>query len=80
MDLLMKKCERILAKMAVDLHNGVIPIRPAHSNTSRSPYEDVCKYCDYKEVCLVDEDTPTLEIENLKHTESLARLGGEDDA
>ena len=80
MDLLMKKCERILAKMAVDLHNGVIPIRPAHSNTSQSPYENVCKYCDYKEVCLVDEDTPTLEIENLKHTESLARLGGEDDA
>lgn len=80
MDLLMKRCEKILAQMAVDLHNGIIPIMPAHSESSQSPYNDVCKYCDYKEVCLADEDTPVKNIENIKHSESLMMLGGEDNA
>ena len=76
----MKRCEKILAQMAVDLHNGIIPIMPAHSESSQSPYNDVCKYCDYKEVCLADEDTPVKNIENIKHSESLMMLGGEDNA
>lgn len=80
MDILMKRCEKILAEMAVNLHNGLIPIRPACSHSGQSPYSDVCKYCDYKEVCLVDEDTPRREIEKVDHSDSLAMLGGEDDA
>ena len=80
MDLLMKRCEKILAQMAVNLHNGIIPIMPAHSESTQSPYHDVCKYCDYKEVCLADEDTPIKNIENIKHSESLTMLGGEENA
>lgn len=80
MNLLMKRCEKILENMAVALHNGIIPIRPAHSESSQSPYHDVCKYCDYKDVCLVDEETPVRKIESIKHADSLAKLGGEKDA
>jgi ATP-dependent helicase/nuclease subunit B len=80
MDLLMKRCEKILAQMAVDLHNGIIHINPAHSESGQSPYNDVCKFCDYKEVCLADEDTPIRKIENIKHSDVLTKLGGECDA
>ena len=80
MGLLMKKCERVLSKMAVDLHNGIIPIKPVHSNAANSPYGDVCKYCDYRQVCLADEETEYKEIVNINHDESLAKLGGEEDA
>lgn len=80
MNLLMKRVERILADMAESLHRGVIRISPAAATGSGSPYKDVCKYCDYKEVCLADEDTPTREISSMKHEESLAELGGESDA
>ncbi len=80
MNLLMKRVERILANMAESLHRGDIRISPAVATGSGSPYKDVCKYCDYKEVCLADEDTPTREITSMKHEESLAELGGESDA
>lgn len=80
MGLLMKKCEEILAKMAVDLHKGLIPVRPAFSANSQSPYNDVCKYCGYKEVCLVNSDTPRNQIDNISHEESLAKLGGDENA
>lgn len=80
MGLLMKRVEKILADMAVNLHEGKIPVRPAVAQTTASPYHDVCKYCDYKDVCGFDEDTPTNDIEKLKHDESLRLLGGEDDA
>lgn len=80
MGLLMKRCEEILKSMAVNLHNGVIRVMPAHSSGNQSPYKDVCKYCDYKDVCLVDENTPRNEIIGLKHSESLQRLGGDENA
>ncbi len=80
MSLLMKRVEKILADMAVSLHEGKIPVRPAVAESTASPYHDVCMYCDYKEVCCADEDTPTNDIEKLKHTDSLNLLGGEDNA
>lgn len=80
MELLMKRCEKILEKMAVDLHNGVIHVMPAHAVNSQSPYNNVCKYCDYKDVCHVDENTPTREIASPNHFESLQKLGGDEDA
>ncbi len=80
MDLLMKRVEKILADMAVSLHEGKIPVRPAVAESSASPYRDVCMYCDYKEVCCADEDTPTNDIAKLKHGESLSLLGGEENA
>ena len=80
MELLMKRCEKILEKMAVDLHNGIIHVMPAHAANSQSPYNDVCKYCDYKDVCHVDENTPTREITNPNHSESLQKLGGDENA
>ena len=80
MGLLMKKCEKILVQMATDLHNGVIHVMPTHSAASKSPYSDVCKFCDYREVCHVDENTPTREIEKVEHAESLINLGGDGDA
>ena len=80
MELLMKRCEKILEKMAVDLHNGTIHVMPAHAANSQSPYNDVCKYCDYKDVCHVDENTPTREITSPNHSESLQKLGGDENA
>ena len=80
MDLLMKRVEKILADMAVNLHNGVINVMPARTESTSSPYRDVCQYCDYKDVCGVDDETPRREIEKLKHDDSLMKLGGEDDA
>ena len=80
MELLMKRCEKILEKMAVDLHNGIIHVMPAHAVNSQSPYNDVCKYCDYADVCHVDENTPTREIASPNHIESLQKLGGDEDA
>ena len=80
MELLMKRCEKILEKMAVDLHNGIIHVMPAHAANSQSPYNDVCKYCDYKDVCHVDENTPTREITSPNHSESLQKLGGDENA
>jgi ATP-dependent helicase/nuclease subunit B len=80
MGLLMKRVEKILADMAVSLHEGEIPVRPAVAQSTTSPYNDVCKYCDYKDVCCADEDTKTNEITKIKHDDSLRELGGEDDA
>ncbi|MBP3939163.1 MAG: PD-(D/E)XK nuclease family protein [Clostridia bacterium] len=80
MGLLMKKVEKILEDMALSLHNGEICVRPSYSKSTASPYNDVCQYCDYKEVCGLDDDTKKNEIDKLKHEESLAELGGEDDA
>lgn len=80
MGILLKRVEKILADMAVNLHNGKIPVRPAVAESTTSPYHDVCKYCDYKDVCGFDEDTPTNDIAKIKHDESLKLLGGEDDA
>ncbi len=80
MSLLMKRVEKILADMAVSLHEGEIPVRPAFAQLTTSPYHDVCKYCDYKDVCGFDEDTKKNEIAKVKHDESLRMLGGEDDA
>lgn len=80
MGLLMKRCEKILSEMAEKLHRGRIEICPAVAESSQSPYHEVCKYCDYKEVCLADEDTPTRQIENIKHDEGLSMLGGDDNA
>lgn len=80
MDLLMKRVEKILADMAVSLHEGVIKVNPAKGATTSSPYYDVCQYCDYKDVCGADEDTPRREVETKKHNEILVSLGGEDDA
>lgn len=80
MELLMKRVEKILADMAMSLHDGKIPVRPAVAEMTNSPYNDVCKYCDYKDVCGFDEDTPTNTIKKIKHDESLGMLGGEDDA
>lgn len=80
MGILMKRVEKILSDMAMNLHNGVIPVKPACAKSTGSNYSDVCKYCDYGDVCCKDEDTPKNEIDNLKHTDSLILLGGEDDA
>jgi len=80
MDLLMKRVEKILADMATSLHNGVICVKPAVAESTSSPYHDVCQYCGYKDVCGVDDETPTREIEKIKHEDSLIALGGEYDA
>lgn len=80
MALLMKKVEAILAEMAVDLHEGRIPIAPAKAESSQSPYNDVCKYCDYRDVCHVDEETPRRMINSIAHKDALTILGGEEDA
>ncbi len=80
MGLLMKRVEKILEDMAVSLHEGEIAVRPAFAQTTTSPYHDVCKYCDYKDVCGLDEDTKKKEIFKIKHDDSLRMLGGEDDA
>lgn len=80
MDLLMKRVEKVLAEMAVNLHEGKIPVNPAFAQSTTSPYHDVCKYCDYKDVCGLDEDTKTNDIMKIKHDESLRMLGGEDNA
>ena len=80
MDLLMKRVEKILSDMAMNLHNGVIKVNPAKAQSTTSPYNDVCRYCDYRDVCGVDDDTPRREIEKIKHEDSLEMLGGEDDA
>ena len=80
MDLLMKRVEKILADMAVSLHEGRIAVNPAKGATSSSNYYDVCKFCDYKDVCGVDEDTPRREITKSDHEKSRTELGGENDA
>ncbi|MBO5420641.1 MAG: PD-(D/E)XK nuclease family protein [Clostridia bacterium] len=80
MDLLLKRVEKILADMAVSLHEGEISVRPAYAQLTTSAYHDVCQYCDYKDVCGADEDTVKSEIGKIKHDESLRMLGGEDDA
>ncbi len=80
MELLMKRVEKILSEMALNLHEGRIPVRPAVAEATTSPYRDVCKYCDYKDVCGIDEDTSTNDICKIGHDESLKLLGGEDDA
>ncbi|MDD6276328.1 MAG: PD-(D/E)XK nuclease family protein [Clostridia bacterium] len=80
MGLLMKRVEKILSDMAMSLHDGKIPVMPAHSDKSVSAYKNVCEFCDYSDVCCSDEDTPVREIEYLSHKDSLNLLGGEEDA
>lgn len=82
MGLLMKRVEKILADMAMSLHEGKICVSPTVSRLTTSPYSKsyVCGYCDYKDVCCADEDIPVNEIENTKHSDSLLELGGEEDA
>ena len=80
MDILMKRIEKILGDMALKLHNGIIPVKPACAKSTSSAYHDVCEHCDYADVCGKDDDTPKIEIDNLKHSDSLNLLGGEDNA
>lgn len=82
MGLLMKRVEKILSDMAMSLHDGKICVRPTVSALTTSAYQKsyVCGYCDYKEVCCIDEDTPVNEMERKKHSDSLIELGGEEDA
>ena len=80
MELLMKRVEKILEKMAISLHEGKIQVMPAVAKSSTSAYNDVCKFCDYKDVCLADEDTPVRDIDSIAFKESVKELGGEDDA
>lgn len=79
MGLLMKRVEKILGDMAVSLHEGKINVYPARTEKG-GQYHDVCAYCDYKDVCGVDENTQRREILNMKHSDSLNELGGEDNA
>ncbi len=80
MGLLMKRVEKILADMATEIHNGVIHVNPARAEKTASAYHNVCEYCDYKDVCGVDEDTPRREIAKAKFEDSVNALGGEEDA
>ncbi len=80
MDLLMKRVEKILSEMAMNIHNGIIPVKPACAQSTSSAYHDVCAYCDYADVCAKDDDTPVNDIEKLTHKESVDLLGGEDNA
>lgn len=82
MGLLMKRVEKILSEMAVSLHEGRICVSPTVSDLSTSAYsqKSVCGYCDYKDVCGIEDDTPVNVMEKIKHTDSLVRLGGEDNA
>ena len=80
MGILMKRVEKILAQMAENLHDGKIPVMPAQAVKTSSPYADVCKYCDYHDVCCSDDETPHNVIESLKHEQSLEKLGGEENA
>jgi hypothetical protein len=82
MGLLMKRVEKILSDMAMSLHDGKICVKPTVSALTTSAYQQsyVCGYCDYKEVCCIDDDTPVNEMEKMKHSDSLVELGGEEDA
>lgn len=80
MDLLLKRVEKILSEMAVNLHNGIIPAMPAKSENTSGEYKDVCKNCDYRGVCRKDENTPVKQIFNLSHDDSIRALGGEENA
>ena len=82
MGLLMKRVEKILSDMAMSLHEGKICVSPTVSKLTTSAYQQdyVCGYCDYKEVCCIDDDTPVNEMEKTKHSDSLLALGGEEDA
>ena len=82
MGILLNRVEKILTDMAMSLHDGKICIKPSISELSTSSYGEsgVCGYCDFKDVCCADENTPINEIKNLKHSDSLLSLGGEEDA
>jgi ATP-dependent helicase/DNAse subunit B len=69
-----RKMDGIIKNMGDSLHEGRVDARPlmggGHTNT--------CKYCDYKEVCMLKKPTYRY-IEKLKHHECIQQLMKEEE-
>lgn len=67
-----QKVDEIIARMGNELHNGRI---------ENLPYDNACEYCDYKDVCMRDDDSIEREktsMNNDKIFEMLETAGEED--
>lgn len=68
-----KKIDSLIENMGINLHNGVINQNPVES----SKHSDICRYCDYKDVCVNRIEISKNEIEEFDNREVLEILKGE---
>ena len=67
------RIDSLLQKMAEELHLGAINACPV----SGTDYDKVCEYCDYGDICCIEEDDERNEIEKLRLKETLDIIDGE---
>lgn len=72
-DTIFDHIERLAANMGEELHKGNISVDPIESGN-----DSACKYCDYKTVCL-REDEECRRAEKYSNSEILERMRGGDD-
>ena len=66
----------MLKKAGEGIHSGCVDVMPTDDAGGKSP----CKYCDYRSVCLVDENAEHNAVEKINTEIAIGRLkGGESD-
>lgn len=65
-----KKIDSVLTETAMSLHGGrieALPVLDGH-------YKMTCQYCDYKDVCLREEDDACRKLSDMDHDKAVRRL------
>ena len=70
------KIDEMLVNMGMALHNGEIAARPVKGIKA---YENLCTYCDYRDVCRHTDADECREASAMKHSEAVALLKGCDE-
>lgn len=68
-----RKIDEILADTAMNLHRGEIAAMPVVDGD----YKHTCEYCDFRDVCLRDDDDPCRTLLGLSHEDAAALLNEE---
>ena len=68
-----EKIDAVLADTATSLHRGEIAALPVIDGD----YKHTCEYCDYRDVCLREDEDPFRKLLGLSHADAAALLNGE---
>ena len=68
-----RKIDAVLADTALRLHRGEIAALPILDGD----YRRTCEYCDYRDVCLREDEDPFRTLPGLSHADAVALLNGE---
>lgn len=72
-EIIFKYIEGLIAEMGNKLHSGIISMVPVISKQSKSP----CKYCDFKSICLNENEKLIKNAESYTDAETISIMKGE---